>query len=147
MRKERFMSLKNYEKYLLLTISASFSFCIVFLLLIVFWNVKISIYQLYQGVFVDDTKMQFLVNNQEYKLLLQNSTLYLDHKKYSYEIIEVQKNVLRRKEYYHSVLLKYSGNKKRKVNDIASISIFQKKEKFITIFQIIWKDDLDGKTK
>lgn len=96
---------------------------------------------------MDDTKMQFLVNNQEYQLLLQNSTLYLDHKKYSYEIIEVQRNVLHRNEYYHSVLLKYFGNKKRKVNDIASIHIFQKKEKFITIFQIIWKDDLDGKTE
>ncbi len=141
------MSLKNYEKYLLLTIFTSFTFCFIILLLIVFWNLKISIYQLYQGVFVDDKRMQFFVNDQEYRLLLQNSTLYLDHKKYSYEIIEIQKNVLHRKEYYHSVLLKYSGNKKRKANDIASIHIFQKKEKFITIFQIIWKDDLDGKTE
>lgn len=140
------MNHKNYEKKYSLYLLNIILIALFILVFFLYWNTSISKYLTIQGVFNDSNKIEVFVLKRDYKLLIQNSTFYLDHKKYSYKIDEVSKVTLSGKKYY-SLKLSFKGKTKYHMGDISSIRIFLNKEKFIHIFQIIWKDDLDGKTK
>ena len=139
------MNHKNYEKYYSLFILISFIILLITFLFYLFLNSTISKYLSIQGVFNDSNILEVFVLKSDYDLLCDNSTLYLDHKKYSYKLENISKLSINGKKYY-SVQLSIKGKTKYRVGDITSIRLFLKKEKFINIFKIIWKDDLDGKT-
>ncbi len=135
------MNHKNYEKKYSLYFFIIILTLLFILTFILFWNTSINKFLSIQGVFNDSNSINIFVSKSDYKLLIENSTLYLDHKKYSYKIEEVSKI----SEYY-SLKLSIKGKTKFHIGDISTIRLFLNKEKFIHIFEIIWKDDLDGKT-
>ncbi|MBQ8131173.1 MAG: hypothetical protein IJ193_01630 [Bacilli bacterium] len=137
---------KNYEKTFLLKIYCVILFILLTSFSLVFSSFKISVFDPYQVVFLDDNQIQLFVTDKEYSKLLNNHFFYLCNRKYSYQIEKIEKNVFQKEEHYHSIQLSFSGKKKRKVNEIGTIWILRERKKLITIFQIIWKDDMDGKT-
>lgn len=141
-----FMNHKNYEKKYSLYLSIIAIIALYILIFFLYWNTTISKYLTIQGVFNDSNIIEVFVLKSDYKLIIQNSTLFLDHKKYSYKIDDVSKMTLNGKIYY-SLKLSIKGKTKYHLGDVSSIRLFLNKEKFIHVFEVIWKDDLDGKIK
>ncbi len=139
------MNLKNYERYFLFNHSIIILVLLITFILYYAFNSFVSKYLSFQCVFNDSNKIEVFVSKKDYKLLCQNSSLYIDQKKYAYKFENISKLSLNGKKYY-SVQLSLLKDTNYKVGDISTIHVFMKKEKLIDIFKIIWKDDLDGKT-
>ncbi len=102
---------------------------------------NIKIYKQINGVVIADNIVQLLVDSNELKILYSNKCIYINNKKYKKEELNITRNVLKRKDkYYHYISLKINIGKKYKVNDIIPITIYDKKEKIISIFKTLWKE-------
>jgi len=133
----------NYEKNQLII-----SIIVIFLIIeiyIVFLSVttKINTYIEITGVMVSDEIVQILVDDKQLKTILISNYIYIENHKKKKEVQNITKHVLKRnKKSYHYIKLKLNINKKYKTNDPISITIYNKKEKIISIFKTCWKEDV-----
>ncbi len=142
------MSKKKYEIFYFIRVFIVFVFIIESVFVYLLFNIKISKYIVLNGISIKNNLVQFVVSSNELKLFIANSTFYIKDKKYSYQIKEVNKGILKRKgKEYHELIIKYKGVNNIKDKDFIKISIFQEKIKLIEIFNVIWKEGMDEETK
>lgn len=134
---------KIYEKDQLL-LSSIFLFLIIevlFSFLFLFRNFRT--FQTFQGVVISESYIKSYLDSKALKQILSIQTIFIDNKKVSYEIIEIQKKVLRKnKKWYHEVLIRCKFSRKYHENDTLMITYQTKKEKIYTIFRSCWKEGL-----
>ena len=132
---------KNYENNQLL-----FSLIFIFLmveLLIIFCFLKISYrtYNTLSMLIITDDYIKGYVNTDSLKKLNNSKYLYLDNKKYKYEIISTNRKVLKKdNEWNHEIIINLDLNNKYKDNDIIVISIYSQREKLYNIFKACWEE-------
>lgn len=133
----------NYEKNQLLI-----SIIVIFLIIetyIVFLGIttKINTYIVITGVVVSDKIVQILVDDKQLKTILKSNYVYIDNKKKPIKTHSVTKNIIKQnKKSYHYIKIKLNLNKKYKTNDSILITIYNKKEKIISIFKTCWKEEI-----
>ena len=133
---------KNYEK----TTFVLFIFYILLVLIIVYFislfYFKIDRYSIINGIVYTDELVLIVVDEKERNIIYNNSTVYIDNKKYKYSINEDRGiTIINNGICYYEILIKIDINNKYKINDTLDISIKNKREKVINIFKIIWEDD------
>lgn len=107
-----------------------------FLFIVCLFKLNISIYKTYNCVVIKDDLVYLFIDKDDLKLFNSNNYIYYKNRKCRFEIIEVQRNVLKN---YHEIVIKFRF--KNKSYDSVNISIFKKKEKLIRLFDVIWKED------
>lgn len=104
-------------------------------------NNDIKIYKKLNGVIISDNIVQLLVDDHELKILYSNKYVYIKNKRYKKEEHNITKKILKRREkYYHYISLNINLGTKYKMNDIIPITVYDKKEKIISIFKILLKE-------
>lgn len=125
----------KYEDYNIII----FFFIIIFLLelflFVSLFNIKLSTYKVFSGVVYKDKCIQVVVDDKELNILNSNKSLSYKNKKKYYEIIDIDREIINN---YNLVTLRF--NFKRRVNDVVTFSVLDKKIKFIEMFKIIWKE-------
>ena len=133
---------KNYEKNKLL-IGLIFVFMVVEL--IVVYTLFSSSYRKFKtidGIIITKNYIKSYVDSTTLKKLKSSNYFYLDNKRLSYEIINIEKDVLKQNnKSYNEVMIKFEIPKKYKDNDTVKISIYCEKEKIYKIFIRSWEDD------
>lgn len=109
-----------------------------FFLIFVFQN-KFSNYLLINGTVSDDNLIQILVKQDNLNILYKNKYLYLDGRKKQYSIKSVIRDILKRDENYHYVVVECRLNNKYKVNDSIDIVIGSGKTSFYRILKSVWE--------
>lgn len=134
---------KMYEKDQLL-LSISFLFLVIEVIIsfsFLFRNIRT--YQTFQGVVISDNYFKSYIDNETLSTLKAVNSIYIHNKKYSYEIIEIQRKVLKKEgKWYHGVLIRCSFPKKYHENDSLTITYQTKKDKIYTIFRSCWKEEV-----
>ena len=133
---------KNYEyNGLLVFVSLLYILVVIFVILTYFTKTYRS-YNLISVIVVTDNYVKTYVDNKTFKKLKSTSRFYIDDKIYAYEIIEIEKNVMIRKNInYHEVLLKTKFPSKYKDNDSIEVSIYSNKKKIYSMFKKCWESD------
>lgn len=110
--------------------------------IIYMYSNKVRIYKITNSVVKSDKLIELVVNDQELKSLSSYKYIYIDNKRYLKNQNSLTKNILRRNsKYYHQLVLELELEKKYKVNDVIMITIYDKKEKIISIFKTCWKEN------
>lgn len=104
-------------------------------------NNDIKIYKKLNGVIISDNIVQLLVDDHELKILYSNKYVYIKNKRYKKEEHNITKKILKRRgKYYHYISLNINLETKYKMNDVIPITVYDKKEKIISIFKILLKE-------
>lgn len=104
-------------------------------------NNDIKIYKKLNGVIISDNIVQLLVDDHELKILYSNKYVYIKNKRYKKEEHNITKKILKRRgKYYHYISLNINLETKYKMNDVIPITVYDKKEKIISIFKILFKE-------
>lgn len=104
-------------------------------------NNDIKIYKKLNGVIISDNIVQLLVDDHELKILYSNKYVYIKNKRYKKEEHNITKKILKRRgKYYHYISLNINLENKYKMNDVIPITVYDKKEKIISIFKILFKE-------
>lgn len=133
----------NYKKNQLII-----SITVIFLIIEIYTifigcKTKINTYINVTGVMASDKIVQILVDDNELERILKSNYIYIENKKYKKRVNSVTKNILKRdKKQYHYIKLKLNTNKNYKTNDSVLITIYNKKEKLISIFRTCWKEEI-----
>ena len=131
---------KVYEKNNCVIFFSVVLFIIICIFIMFLLMSKVIIYKNISGVVASDNVLTFLVNDEDLKLFHSNKTIYLFGKKCRFDILKIDKDLLKRDgDMYHQVYLKVKFSKKYKVKDVLEISIVEKRLKCINIFKIIWE--------
>ncbi len=133
---------KKYEANQLLFISV-FILLLVYLLFInILFNNYFTKYISISGVVKNDTTVDIFLTSHDLKYLKANHYVFIDSKKYSKEITEITRNVLKKDNHnYHELKIKIKLDKKYKVNDNIILRVAEKKEKIYKIFRACWKEE------
>lgn len=127
----------NYEKFYGSMSIILFIFFIEVLLIICLFRININTYRTYNCVVIKDDLVYLFIEKNDLKLFNSNKYIYYKNKKCRFEIIEVNRNVLKSN---HEIVIKFKF--KNKSYDSINISIFKKKIKLIHLFDVIWKENL-----
>lgn len=127
----------NYEKFYGSMFIMFIIFILEVLLTICLFKISINIYKTYSCVVIKDDLVYLFIEKDDLKLFNSNNYIYYKNRKCKYEIIEVNRNVLKS---YHEIVIKFKF--KNKSYDSINISIFKKKIKLIHLFDVIWKENL-----
>lgn len=133
----------NYERDQLII-----SVIVIFLIIeiyIVFlgYKTKVNTYMEITGIMISDKIVQVLVDDKELEAILKSNYVYIENKKINKKLDSITKNVLKRNNNsYHYIKLKLNLGKKYKTNDSVPITIYNKKEKIISIFKTCWKEEV-----
>lgn len=132
---------KNYEKWSLWIVLVIGTYLLLALFISFISFTKINTYKRFQGVSIKENMLEVVIPSKDLELFEDNSCLYIKNKKYKYTIKEVNRNMVKDG---HILLLEIKNIKNEKGKEIISFSIFHKKVKIRKMFEIIWKEDLDG---
>lgn len=134
---------KNYEKTeVVIGIIIIFIFMEIILSLI-FYTKKYRTYKVITGIVITKNYIKTYADTNTLQKLKSAKCFYIDDKKRFYEIIQIEKNIIKQNSiWYHEVLIKFEIPKKYKDNDSISISINNDKEKMYRIFRKCWESDL-----
>lgn len=133
---------KNYEKkqllYFIIIVFLFFQMIICSLYL----KEEYRTYKSISAIVITDHYIKTYVDNQSLQKLKQSKYFYVDNKRLKYEIINIEKNVLKKdKTSFHEVMIKFQIPKKYKDNDTFRISIYSNKKKIYTIFKKSWESE------
>lgn len=132
---------KNYEKFSLITFIVFIFIFIEFVIISTFYSKKYRDYKVLNMIVVTSNYTKAYLDTKNYDLIKSNKYLYVDNKRLRYEIIDVNRNILKQnKKWYHEVLFKIKLPKKYKDNDTVIISIYSHKEFLFNIFKKCWED-------
>lgn len=99
---------------------------------------KIYDYQKLTGIVLKDDLLIVVASKEERKLLHNNSSIYLNSKKESFNILEDRGAIITQNgKKYYELLIDTKFDKKYKANDTLSVSIKTKKKRLIEIFKVI----------
>ncbi len=133
---------KNYEYNGLLVFVILLYILVVIFVILTYFTKTYRSYNLISVIVVTDNYVKTYVDNKTFKKLKSTSRFYIDDKIYDYEIIEIEKNVMKRKNInYHEVLLKTKFPNKYKDNDSIDVSIYGNKKKVYSMFKKCWESD------
>lgn len=116
-------------------------FCILICtgLLIVFsYNYKIKYYRSINMIYMGNNKYDLLVDSDDYKLIRNNKSIYIDDNRYDYKIIKYNKNIIHRDKYYSELVIKINKKNHYKNNDVITGNIVCKRIRLISIFRSIY---------
>lgn len=134
------MKIRNYEKKDLIIVLIIIFF--VLEIIGVYYLIKDREYTYYKisGVVSNKNLVTFIVDKKERQILYKSQTIYLDNKKFKYEIKENRGVILKKNnKKYYEVLLKIKLPKNKKTTDVLEFSIKNKKKRLIEIIKNIWK--------
>ncbi len=135
------MKLRNYEKRgIILFLIFLFILVVVFIVIYSFFY-KIDSYYLIRGVVFRDDLLEVVVDSYEKKVLYQNGFVYIDGKKYNYDIKNVLDDALFKDEVGYSVIYIECDLNNEKENDIVDLIFLKEKIRLVEIFKLIWKGD------
>lgn len=133
---------KNYEKkellYFMIIVFLFFQMIICSLYL----KEEYRTYKSISAIVITDYYIKTYVDNQSLQKLKQSKYFYVDNKRLKYEIINIEKNVLKKDEVsFHEVMIKFQIPKKYKDNDTFRISIYSDKKEIYTMFKKCWESE------
>lgn len=131
---------KNYEKNQLI-ISISFIFillCSSFLIHI--FTYRYRSYQVLDSILISKNYIKLMTTTKQLTLLKRSNFILIDNTKRKMEITHIQRNVLKRKEFYHDVIIRVKTPKKYHDGDYIKVTIYDKKRRMIHIFKSCWKE-------
>ena len=100
---------------------------------------KISIYKVFNGVVMKDDLVVLVVSNNDVDLFHSNSYIFVNDKQVKFEIIKINKDIIKRDNVlYSEIYLKFKFNGK-KDKDIIELSILDKKIYCFKMFEVIWR--------
>ena len=134
------MKIKNYEKLTYIYTVIFILFILMTILIFYSFNNNIKTYNTINSNVIKDDLVEVLVTDKELKTIYSNKYLYLNRKRRKIKIEEVNRKVLVRKhKNYHNVLLKIKLGSNAKVNDIKTLTLFNKRINIFEMIRIIWK--------
>lgn len=131
---------KNYEKNQLI-ISISFIFiilCFIFLLNIFTYNFRS--FKIVDAVLISENYIKLIITDNDLKTLNGSQYIIIDNKRKKMEVTSVEKNVLKRKVYYHEIIIRVKTSSKYHDGDYIKVTIYDKKKKMFYIFKSCWKE-------
>lgn len=131
---------KNYERNQLI-ISVCFIFmglCLLFL--INTFTYRYRSYKVLDAILISDNYVKLIITNSDLKLLKSSKTIIIDNHKLNMKIIHIEKNVLKRKYYYHEVIIKIKVPQKYHDGDYIKVTIYNQKLRLINMFKSCWKE-------
>ncbi len=102
------------------------------ILLIICFNYKIKYYETINMIYIGNNKYNLLVEDPFYKIVNHNKSIYIDDKRYDYEIFEYKHVDLNNKKYHDLIIIINKNNYKE--NDIVIGSIISKRVRIIDVF-------------
>ena len=136
------MKSRKYERVDLLFFMIVFLLVLEVMFFVILFFRKIPIYNKYSSVVIKDNVVSVIVSQEELKLFYDNQYLFVGDSRKRFKRVRVTRNILKRnKKSYHEVLIKFSFDKKYKVNDVIEISVVRGRLRGVSIFKIIWKED------
>ena len=142
------MKCQRYEKKIGILIALLLFLLVEGSLFVYFMTKKWDEYCVFQGVVVKNNLVMILLSQKQLDLFYQNHSIYLEDKKVHFQIKNVTKEVLTRKNTaYHEVLISFSFSKEKKENDVIEFSIKEKQKRLIEIFKIIWEGESYAKNQ
>ena len=138
---EKFVKLRNYEKrsFILIFILILFVFIFLFCCLLMFY--KIPKYYLINGVVFKDNVVEVMVDDDELRLFYKNKYIYINNKKYEYDISNIVLDVLIQDGKKYSLIYIDCDLRNEKENDIVKITIKKENIKLFRIFETIWESE------
>lgn len=120
------------------------SWLFVVIVLVVGWlilNKDIYSYKKFSGIMYTDTVLEVVLDREDTKLLQRNKRIFIKDKNKKVEVVQVEKNILKRnKKRYNQVFLEV-GKKNGKTGEIVEFTVVEKRIKVKNIFKIIWEGD------
>ncbi len=132
---------KNYEKFSLIIFFIILIINLEFIYIFILYCRKIDCYKVFNGIVAKNDVIEVVVSSDDLKLFHSNHFIYYDDLKNKFEIIEVVRNVYNS---HHLVLIKCDSYNE-KVYSIYKFCIFKKKINLISIFEVIWSDEINEK--
>ena len=119
---EKFVKLRNYEKrsFILILILILLIFIFLFCCLLMFY--KIPKYCLINGIIFKDNVVEVMVIDEELKLFYKNKYIYINNKKYNYDISNIMLDVLTQDGKKYNLIYIDCDLKNEKENDIVKIT-------------------------
>lgn len=137
----KLMRLRNYEKRIGI-LSITIVFLIIVVLVICFMSFyKIPSYLTIQGVFTNDNVIEVMLDKNTTKVLYRNSNLYIDNKKYKFNIRGTITDALTKDSKKYNISYIECSKNKYKDKDIVELVLFREKVSLIKVFGLIWKED------
>ena len=100
-------------------------------------------FEMVQGIVVSDGYFKSYVDSKTIKKMKSIRRVYIDNKKYSFEIIDIERKVLKKdKRWYHEILVRCKFPKKYLENDAVTITYESNKKKLYYIFNSCWKEEV-----
>ena len=131
---------KNYEKNQLV-ISISFIFIILcFIFLVHIFTYKYRSYKIIDSVLISENYLKLIITNKDLKTMKKSKYLFIDNKKSPMEITNIERNVLRRKVYYHEIIIRTKVPNKYHDGDYIKVTIYEEKKRMLHIFKSCWKE-------
>lgn len=135
------MKVRNYENKNIMYILIIITFIIELLVFYILISHKIYSYKKISGIFVNNKKIELIIDKTDRLLIYNNSKINIDSKEISYKITEDRGIVLKNKKDYYNIVIELKNKSKYKSKDIIELSIREKKKNLIKIFKIIWDGD------
>lgn len=134
---------KNYEKYECLIFVIIVFIVIESVICYLYFNNKYRTYLNITSIIVTDDYVKTYVDSKTLRKLNQSKYFYVDNKRLKYDVISIEKNIMKKnKDYFHEVMINFKIPKKYKDNDTINISIYSNKSAIYTIFKKCWESDV-----
>lgn len=135
------MKLRNYEnKFRLLVIITIFLVFFCFVCLFSYFYKTIN-YTLINGIIFKDDIIEVMVLEEDKRLIYNNGFMYIDGKKYSYEIINVIDSVIIKKNTEYSLMYLKCLTKDFSENSVVNLVFIKDRGRLYEILKLIWESD------
>lgn len=132
------MKLVNYEKKGFVIFLVIFLFILLFGLFVYTWCKKINSYSLVTGRVRRNNLIELYIKDKDMNVIYKNSNVYIDDKKLSFSIFEVNKDILiDSNDKYNLVLLKTKTSLRD--GEIVELTFNDKRISLFKIYDVIWK--------
>lgn len=133
----------NYERYELLIFIIIGYIVIEIITCYLYFSKQYRTYINIISIVVTDNYIKTYIDNKTLKKLNQSNYFYVDNNRLKYEIISIEKNIMKKDNVtFNEVMIKFNIPKKYKDNDTINISIYSDKKEIYTIFKKCWESDL-----
>lgn len=133
---------KNYEKIQGLYFAIFLFIIIEIVICYLYFHKQYRTYTNLTSIVITNNYIKAYVDSNSLQELKQSKYFYVDNKKIKYDLINIEKNILKKgKIPFHEVMIKFNIPKKYKDNDTIYISIYSKKKGIYTIFKKCWESD------
>ena len=134
------MNVRNYEKNSGVLFLTMFFLLVIVIMTIFSFYYKINDYYLIRGIVFKEDLIEIVLSNEEKKILYKNSFLYIDGKKYNYDIEKVINNALVKNEESYDIFYIKCDLKSEKEGDVIDLVFMTNRIKLYEIFKLIWEE-------